>query len=140
MKVIKYKFPRYKNDTGFLVVLEALKDIPFEIKRVYYIYGLENNSRRGFHAHKTLQQVLVCLHGSCKIMLDDGKERIDVTLDDPTDALLIDKMLWRETYDFSDDVVLLVFASEYFDEDDYIRDYDEFLRYAGSLEETKKQK
>ena len=104
-------------------------DIPFEIKRIYYIYDLKKDIPRGFHAHKDLQQIAICIKGSCKFLLDNGKERVkDIILDSPNKGLFIDKMIWREMYDFSEDCVLLVLASDYYKENDYIRDYEEFLR------------
>jgi len=87
------------------------------------------HNRRGYHAHRDLQQVAICISGSCKFLLDDGRERVEnVILDSPNKGLFIDKMIWREMYDFSDDCILLVLASEYYDESDYIRDYEEFLK------------
>jgi dTDP-4-dehydrorhamnose 3,5-epimerase-like enzyme len=117
------------DERGSLVAIEELKDIPFEVKRVYYIFNTKNNVRRGFHAHKNLKQVAICVKGSCKFLLDNGKERIDeIVLNKPNKGLLIEEMIWREMYDFSEDCVLLILASEFYDESDYIRDYEEFLR------------
>ena len=117
------------DERGSLVAIEELKDIPFEVKRVYYIFNTKNNVRRGFHAHKNLKQVAICVKGSCKFLLDDGKERVDeIVLNKPNKGLLIEEMIWREMYDFSEDCVLLILASEFYDESDYIRDYEEFLR------------
>jgi len=134
MEATILKLHERSNDLGSLVFLEALKDIPFQVKRVYYIYNVGVSVRRGIHAHKKLRQVLICVHGSCKVMLDDGKEKIDVQLDDPTEGLLVDRMIWREMYDFSHDAVLLVLASEYYDIADYIFEYDEFLRVIDEVE------
>ena len=118
------------DERGKLIALEQFKNIPFEIKRVYYIFDLKNNISRGFHAHKNLQQVAICIRGSCKFLLDNGKEKVkDIILDSPNKGLFIDKMIWREMYDFSEDCVLLVLASDYYDESDYIRDYQEFINY-----------
>ena len=117
------------DERGKLIALEQFKNIPFEIKRVYYIFDLKNKIPRGFHAHKNLQQVVICLKGSCKFLLDNGEERVkDIILDSPNKGLFIDKMIWREMYDFSEDCVLLVLASDYYDEGDYIRNYGEFLK------------
>jgi len=117
------------DERGKLIAIEQFKDIPFEIKRVYYIFDTKKEVRRGYHAHKDLQQVAICISGSCKFLLDDGKERVeDIILDSPNKGLFIDKMIWHEIYDFSDDCVLLVLASDYYDESDYIRDYEEFLK------------
>ena len=126
MKIIKYTFQQHGDDRGDLVAIEACKDIPFEIKRVYYMYRTPKNTRRGYHAHKNLEQVLVCVSGSCKVLLDDGNEQCEVVLDKPYEGLYVGNSMWREMYDFSDDAVLMVLASEYYSEDDYIRDYSEF--------------
>ena len=124
------------DERGKLIALEQFKDIPFEIKRIYYIFETKKEIKRGFHAHKKLQQVAICVNGSCKFLLDNGKEKVkDIVLDSPNKGLFIDKMIWREMYDFSEDCVLLVLASEYYDENDYIRDYDEFLRVVNGYEE-----
>ena len=117
------------DDRGQLVALEELKDIPFKVKRVYYMYDTVPNVVRGHHAHKKLEQILVCIHGQCKIKLDNGKEKKVVPLEKPYEGLYIANNIWREMYDFSHDAVLLVLASELYDEADYIRDYDEFLEF-----------
>lgn len=127
MKILK--FQQHGDERGQLVALEKGKEIPFEIKRVYYIYGTKSGVRRGFHAHKHLEQVLVCVKGDCKILLDDGTNKEVVHLFDQSEGLYIANNLWREMYDFSEDAVLLVLASELYDESDYIRDYNEFLQY-----------
>jgi dTDP-4-dehydrorhamnose 3,5-epimerase-like enzyme len=116
------------DERGNLIALEGNKNIPFEIKRVYYIYGTEKGVRRGFHAHKNLKQIAVCVSGSCKFLLDDGEKKEVVLLDSPDKGLFINKMIWREMFDFSENCVLIVLASDYYDESDYIRDYDEFLK------------
>ena len=121
------KFDIKGDERGSLIALESLKNIPFEIKRVYYIFGNKNNVQRGFHAHKNLQQVLIAVSGSCKILLDSGQNREEILLDSPKKGLLIKNFMWREMFDFSADCVLLVLASEHYDEKDYIRDYNQFL-------------
>lgn len=128
MEVIKYNFPPHGDDRGQLVAIEAMKDLPFEVKRVYYIYDTLSGVRRGFHAHLNLQQILLCVHGSCKIHLDNGTETAEVLLDKPNEGLYISNDMWREMYDFSDGAVLLVLASQHYDESDYIRNYDVFLQ------------
>lgn len=120
-------FAQLGDERGSLISLEANKQIPFAIKRVYYIYGTEKEVARGFHAHKQLQQVAVCVAGKCRMILDDGKKREKIWLDSPAKGLLIEDMVWREMHDFSEDCVLLVLASEHYDEADYIRDYETFL-------------
>ena len=129
MEIKKIKFPTYTNETGTLSFFESERHIPFDIRRVYYIYDVQGNSRRGFHAHRDLKQVLFCIHGSCKLLLDNGTEQENILLDDPAEGLLIDTPIWREMYDFSPGAVLLVMASQYYDEADYIRNYDEFLAF-----------
>ena len=127
MDVIKYQFPPHGDDRGQLVAIEAMKDLPFEVKRVYYIYDTLAHVRRGFHAHRNLQQILICVHGSCKVHLDNGFETVEVLLDKPFEGLYIENDMWREMYDFSEGAVLLVLASQYYDEADYIRCYDDFI-------------
>lgn len=130
MQVVKYAFQQHGDDRGMLVALEEYNDIPFEIKRVYYMYGTRIGVHRGFHAHKNLEQILICIHGSCKILLDNGKgEKKKIFLEKPYEGLYIPNDMWREMYDFSPDAVLLVLASEVYQEEDYIRDYEEFLNF-----------
>jgi len=125
-------FQEHGDPRGMLVALENGKEIPFEIKRVYYLFNTLPGVRRGFHAHKKLKQILICVNGSCKIHLDDGKEKKEIVLDSPSKGLYIESDLWREMYDFTDGAVLLVLASEIYDESDYIRNYDDFLKYVRS--------
>ncbi|MFC4770321.1 sugar 3,4-ketoisomerase [Effusibacillus consociatus] len=130
MEIKIYNFKVMGDQRGSLVSLEGNKNLPFEIKRVYYIFHTLGDVRRGCHAHKDLKQVLVCTSGSCKVLLDDGSTKKAVILDSPTKGLFLDKMIWREMYDFSPDCVLMVLASDYYDESDYIRNYSEFLKGA----------
>lgn len=120
------QFPPLGDDRGSLVALEAHKTVPFDVKRIYYIFDTKAGVSRGFHAHRMLRQVAVCVTGKCRMVLDDGTQREEVWLDSPTKGLLIGDLVWREMHDFSPDCVLLVLASEYYSEDDYIRSYDEF--------------
>lgn len=129
MELTKIHFPTFTDPKGSLSFLEAEGHVPFPINRVYYIYDVPGNERRGFHAHKALKQVLFCIHGSCKIFLDDTVEQEIVTLTSPSEGLLIDRPMWREMFDFSPGAVLVVLASEHYDEADYIRNYDEFLSF-----------
>ncbi len=129
MQTVKYTFQPHGDDRGQLVALEEMKDIPFRIKRVYYMYDTGEGVVRGKHAHKSLQQILICIHGSCKISLDNGKEKKVIPLEKPYEGLYVSNTMWREMFDFSPDAVLMVLASELYDESDYIRDYDEFLKY-----------
>ena len=119
--------PLLGDDRGSLVALEANKTVSFDIKRVYYIFGTKQGVARGFHAHKALKQVAVCVAGSCRMLLDDGLHKEEVLLDSARKGLLIEGLVWREMHDFSEDCVLLVLASELYDESDYIRDYKKFI-------------
>lgn len=129
MELIKLiDFPVLGDDRGSLLVLEENNSIPFYIKRVYYIYGTQEGVVRGFHAHKDLKQVAICLNGSCRFVMDNGVDKSDVVLNSPSQGLLIDTMQWHEMYDFSSDCILLVLASDIYNEADYIRSYDDFLK------------
>lgn len=128
MSLIKWiDFPALGDERGSLVALEAEKSVPFVIKRVYYIFGTKAGVSRGFHAHRKLQQVAICITGSCRMILDDGQQRNEVLLNSPNKGLVIGDLVWREMHDFSEDCVLLVLASEHYDESDYIRNYDDFI-------------
>ncbi|NRA16457.1 MAG: WxcM-like domain-containing protein [Oceanospirillaceae bacterium] len=130
MSIIRWlEFPKLDDSRGCLVALEGNKTVPFDIKRVYYIFKTQEKVSRGFHAHKDLTQIAVCISGKCRMILDDGKSREDVWLDNPNKGLLIESMVWREIHDFSIDCILLVLASEHYNETDYIRDYSKFLEY-----------
>lgn len=120
-------FPSLGDERGSLVALEGAKTVPFEIKRVYYIFGTQPGVARGFHAHRNLRQVAVCVKGKCRMVLDDGEKREEAWLDSPNKGLVINEMVWREMHDFSSDCVLLVLASEHYDESDYIRLYSNFV-------------
>lgn len=123
------EFEKHGDDRGMLVALEQTKNVPFEIRRVYYMYDTKSGVTRGYHAHKQLKQILICVKGSCKILLDDGETKEIVELKDPSKGLYLESNVWREMYDFSEDAVLMVLASEFYDEADYIRNYQEFLEY-----------
>ena len=128
--MVKYDlltFPVHGDHTGSLVALEKGADFPFDIKRVYYIWGTDKNAVRGKHAHRKLEQVIVCTSGSCDFILDDGKERTTVHLNNPAQGLHIKSNIWREFTNFSPDCVVMVLASEHYDESDYIRNYHTFL-------------
>lgn len=127
MQIIKYAFQQHGDERGMLVALEEINDIPFSIRRVYYMYDTKEGVRRGFHAHKSLEQILICIHGNCKILLDNGSEKKIISLEKPYEGLYIPPNMWREMYDFSSDAVLMVLASEAYREEDYIRDYGLFL-------------
>jgi dTDP-4-dehydrorhamnose 3,5-epimerase-like enzyme len=116
---------------GWLGILENGKNIPFDIKRVYFIYNLLNHEKvvRGKHAHKKLEQALFCVNGACDIMVDDGGRKKEIRLDRPDIGLYLGKMVWHEMKNFQNNCILLVLASDYFDEADYIRNYEEFIEY-----------
>ncbi len=130
MKVEEIVFSPHGDERGKLIALEALScQVPFEVKRVYYIYDTTPGTVRGNHAHKTLKQVLVCVSGACTIVCEmpDGTTT-ECRLDWPDRGLLIEGLVWRQMKDFSKDAVLLVLASEPYDEADYIRDHDIFVK------------
>lgn len=131
-KLVEFKV--IGDDRGSLIALEQGLNIPFSIKRAYYIFSTKSNVSRGFHAHRRLQQLAVCVSGKCRMVLDDGRTREDVWLDSPTKGLLISNMIWREMHEFSEDCVLMVFASEYYNESDYIRDYNQFIKEVKNAE------
>ncbi|MDI6425820.1 FdtA/QdtA family cupin domain-containing protein [Cronobacter dublinensis] len=121
---------KHGDARGSLIALEEQKNVPFSIKRVYYMFDTQEGVRRGFHAHKQLMQLAVAVRGSCKFLLDDGVSQEVIGLDDPSQGLLIEKMVWHEMFDYSDDCVLMVLADDLYDESDYIRDYALFKKIA----------
>jgi dTDP-4-dehydrorhamnose 3,5-epimerase-like enzyme len=121
-------FQVFGDNRGSLVSLESFKNIPFEIKRSYYIFDTKPNISRGMHAHKDLKQLLITLSGSCEIILDDVKNKNKILLNSPRQGLLIEGLIWREMQNFSSDCVLLVLANKYYEEDDYIRNYNDFIK------------
>jgi len=125
MKFKEYKSSKYGN----LVPIEGGIDIPFSIKRIYYIFDVDKDVERGFHAHRKLHQILICMKGNVKIKLKNYQEEVEeIKLNNPSLGLYIGPMIWREMCDFSEDCVLLVLASDYYDENDYIRNYDFYLK------------
>ena len=120
-------FKTLGDERGSLIAIEEGYNAPFDIKRVYYIFDTQQGVERGFHAHINLKQLAIVVKGSCTFIIDDGKTREDILLNNPNKGLLIEGLIWREMKDFSDDCVLLVIASEHYDESDYIRDYSKFL-------------
>lgn len=130
--ILDIKSTHYDNEkAGGLSFFEAERDVPFPVRRVYWIYDAEKNTHRGFHAHTLNWQLLFCPYGSIDIILDDGECRETVTLDAPSKGLILHPGLWREMIWNQDGSVLCVAASEYYDPDEYIRDYEEFLAYVG---------
>ena len=120
--------PIHGDKRGKLVAIETLQDIPFEIKHVYYMFDTLPDESRGFHAHKTLEQLIIAIDGSCSFIIDDGIKREKVKLNRPDVALYIGAGMWREIHDFSYGCKLVVLASEHYDDKEYIRDYDMFLK------------
>jgi len=127
MKVELIEFQKHGDNRGALIVLEQQSNIPFDIKRVYYMFGTQKDIRRGYHAHKKLRQVAIPIAGSCKFLLDDGTESVEIKLDNPSKGLMIEPMIWHEMFDYSDNCILLVLADDLYNEDDYIRDYKKFV-------------
>jgi len=118
----------FGDDRGSLISLEENINVPFKIKRVYFIFDTNDGVSRGLHAHKDLKQVVICVKGSCRLVLDDGKSKESIILDSPNKGIYIDNSKWREMHDFSEDCILLVLASKVYDESDYIRHYKDFLK------------
>lgn len=116
------------DDRGKLIVIEGNETIPFEIKRLFYIYGSDSDVIRGQHANRDSEFVLINVHGSSKVKITDGKDSFIVNLDQPMKGVYIPKMVWKDMYDFSEDSVLLVLASTHYDGDEYIRNYDEYIQ------------
>lgn len=124
------EFKQYGDDRGHLVVVEGMQDIPFEIKRIFYIYGSDAEVIRGQHANKRTEFVLINVAGTSKVRVDDGKGNEAVfSLNRPHTGIYLPTLVWKEMYDFSEDSVLLCLASEHYDGEEYIRDYDEFVKY-----------
>ncbi|MGI2148276.1 sugar 3,4-ketoisomerase [Shewanella baltica] len=138
MSLIKLiDLPDLGDERGGLVSIEGTVDLSFEIKRVYFLYNTTSNCARGYHAHKNLKQLAICVNGQCDFILDDGNSRETVKLSSPTKGLLIENMIWREMHNFSHDCVLMVLASELYNESDYIRDYSDFLNSKSCNKDTK---
>lgn len=129
MKIVKKNLKSKLDQRGNLTVAEFGHDVPFEIKRVYFLKNLKADLPRGYHAHKVLIQLMYCITGQVNVLLDNGKEK-EVVLLKEGETLLIDKLIWHVMSDFSNDCLLAVFASDLYDETDYIRDYQEFLKIA----------
>ena len=126
MKPEIIEFKPLGDSRGHLVAVESNVSIPFDVKRVYYIYGTVEDIERGFHAHKALNQVAVAIAGSCDMVLDDGEDTATVRLDSAAQGVCIKPAVWHYMKNFSKDCVLLVFADQHYDESDYLRDYDAF--------------
>ena len=131
MKYSIIDLPKIVDPRGNLTVAEQIDNVPFEIKRVYWVYDVPAGESRGGHAHKRLKQLIVAVSGSFHVTLDNGHERTTILLNHPWQGLLVDVNTWRTLDDFSSGAVCMVLASEHYDEDDYIYDYQEFLKYVG---------
>lgn len=129
--------PRIYDPRGNLTVVEQLKEVPFDIKRVYWTYDVPGGESRGGHAHKKCQSFIIAVSGSFTVRLDDGHKHETYHLNHPYQGLLINTGVWRTLEDFSSGAVCLALASELFDENDYIREYDDFIRYVEDKEEGK---
>lgn len=119
------------DERGSLIALENGHNLPFDVKRVYYIYGTKSGVSRGFHAHRKLKQMLIAVSGNVTIKCEYNEQKKEYKLSRPDEGLLIEGLVWREMYDFSPDCVLVVLADEYYNENDYIRDYNTFLKENG---------
>lgn len=135
-KVQMLEFPQHGDERGHLVVVEGMKDVPFEIKRIFYIYGSDAEVVRGQHANRKTEFVLINVAGKSKVRVKDGEGNEAVfCLNRPHTGIYLPTMVWKDMYDFSADSVLLCLASEHYDNTEYIRDYDEFCREILSEEE-----
>ncbi len=133
VKPFMLNFKQMGDERGQLVVIEQLKDVPFEIKRIFYIYGSDPDVVRGQHANRKTQFVLINLSGKSKVKTDDGKGNVQVfELNEPHIGVYLPTMVWKDMYDFSSDSVLLCVASETYDSDEYMRNFDEFVKEVNS--------
>ncbi|MGH8599019.1 MAG: sugar 3,4-ketoisomerase [Burkholderiales bacterium] len=128
MQIERIHLQTHGDSRGALIALEPERNVPFPIRRVYYLFGTKAGVHRGQHAHRHLNQLAITLRGSVTFLLDDGSGPERIVLDDPTRGLVLRRMVWRDLYDFSEDCVLMVLADQLYDPADYITDYDEFLR------------
>ena len=127
MQIERIQLQQHGDDRGMLIALERGRNVPFDIRRVYYMFATCGEVHRGRHAHRHLRQLVVTVRGSVTMLLDDGAGPVEVLLDDPSQGLLLGSMVWRELYNFSEDCVLMVLADQLYDPADYITNYDEFL-------------
>lgn len=128
---------RHHHENGNLTVVEDFNEVPFKIKRVYYLYDIPGGEERGGHAHKTLYQLIIAMSGSFTVNITDGKETKSITLNRPYEGLLIVPGIWRTLTNFSSGSVCTVIASEHYDERDYIRNYEDFLAFTSAKQQNK---
>lgn len=121
------EFPDFGDERGNLVVVEGGVDIPFEVKRTFYIYGSDSEVIRGRHANRRSEFVMINVSGKSKVRVDNGYEKQIIELNRPRMGLYLSTMVWKDMYEFSNDSVLLVLASEHYDAEEYIRSYDDFI-------------
>lgn len=125
-----FEFPQKGDERGSLVVVEGMEDIPFELKRIFYMYGSDATVVRGQHANKKTEFILINISGQSKVRVKDGRGNEKVfLLDRPHTGIYVPKLVWKDMYDFSADSILLCLASEHYDPEEYIRDYDAFVDY-----------
>lgn len=127
MQIKTVQLQDYSDDRGSLIALEDQKNVPFQIRRIYYIFNTKDAVSRGFHAHKNLTQMVIAIRGSCRFVLDDGSKRSEIVMNNPAQGVLVESLMWREMHEFSDDCILMVLASSHYDESDYIRNYEQFI-------------
>lgn len=130
------RISQFKDSRGILFFLDDANDIPFKIKRIYFFNSEKSGHERGFHAHKNLKQAIFCPSGECSIYVDNGRNQLSVKLDSPNKILILSGLFWREIKDFSDNTTLICLANDYYDEGDYIRDFNEFKKYALNNDDT----
>lgn len=128
-KIKEVRLKEIKSPGGSLSFFEFQKEITFEIKRIYYIYNFSEQNRRGFHAHKKLKQVMFCPHGKIEVEFNNGKEKEKYLLDSPTKILIVEKGYWREFVSLEEGSILCVGASDIYDENNYIRNYEDYLKW-----------
>ena len=124
----KLDFIQKGDERGHLVIIEGNREIPFDIKRVFYIYGSDRNVIRGKHANRISEFVLINIQGTSKIKVMDGKNEIVYELTTPHSGVYVPKMLWKEMYDFSEDSILMVLSNEYYDKSEYLSDFNEYKK------------
>lgn len=127
-KFYLHELVRHGDDRGSLVAFENGINVPFDVKRVFYIYDTKDDVSRGSHANRNSKFLLVVISGSCRVKIDDGINQVNILLNKPHQSLFIEKMVWKEMYEFSYNSVLLVLSSEFYNESEYIRNYNEFMK------------